>query len=124
MEVVGVLIAVQSFRLRSRFSQSKELQDGMARLALDRFLKQNKIRSKIRLLSSVKQKEPVAYGIFVWTIILPEKIEQRLNKEELKSLLAHEVAHLVRGDVWWLWIGRVLCSCLAFQPLNLLARRR
>jgi beta-lactamase regulating signal transducer with metallopeptidase domain len=122
--VGGVMIAVQSFRLRSRFSRARELQGGTARLALDRFLKRNKVRGKIRLLSSTKQKEPVAYGIFVWTIILPEQIEQRLNKEELKALLAHEVAHLVRGDVWWLWIGRVLCSCLAFQPLNLLARRR
>jgi len=77
-----------------------------------------------RLLSSDAFHEPVAYGLVRWTIVLPNGMERRLGKDELKSLLAHELAHLVRGDVLWLWIGRVLCSCLAFQPLNFLARRR
>jgi hypothetical protein len=33
------------------------------------------------------------------------------------------LAHLVRGDSLWLGISRAVCSCLAFQPLNHLARR-
>jgi hypothetical protein len=49
---------------------------------------------------------------------------RRLGRDELEALLAHELAHLVRGDVLWLWTGRLLCSCLAIQPLNFLARRR
>jgi BlaR1 peptidase M56 len=56
--------------------------------------------------------------------VLPDGIEQQLSPSELTALLAHEVAHLVRRDPWWLVIGEVLCSCLAFQPLNFLARRR
>ena len=68
--------------------------------------------------------EPFACGVFRWTIVLPAGIERELSQAELKALLAHEVAHLVRRDPWWLWLGEVLCTCLAFQPLNFLARRR
>jgi hypothetical protein len=46
-----------------------------------------------------------------------------LPPDELRALLAHELAHLVRGDSLWLGISRAVCSCLAFQPLNQLARR-
>ncbi|MBP86430.1 MAG: hypothetical protein CMJ64_06910 [Planctomycetaceae bacterium] len=100
------------------------MKDGTARRTLDRFLKRHKIRRRIRLLTARNQSEPIAYGLFRWTIVLPEGAEDRLERNELKALLAHEVAHLVRGDVRWLWAGRVLCTCFAFQPLNFLARKR
>ncbi|MBC8354085.1 MAG: M56 family metallopeptidase [Planctomycetes bacterium] len=122
--VGGLLLILQTTRLRLRFGRGRVLRTGTARTALDRFLKRHKIRGRIRLLSSNKHCEPIAYGLFRWTIVLPEGTEERLERTELKALLAHEVAHLVRGDVRWLWVGRVLCTCCAFQPLNFLARRR
>ncbi|MBC8290654.1 MAG: M56 family metallopeptidase [Planctomycetes bacterium] len=67
--------------------------------------------------------EPVASGVLRWTIIIPHGVEQRLNREQIEGLLAHELAHLVRGDTAWLWVGNIVCSCLWFQPLNFLARR-
>lgn len=120
----GALFALHSWRLRMRFATSRPLTRGRARDALDRFLKRNRIRRRVRLLVSADHHEPVTYGLWVWTIVLPQRTEDRLGNEELKALIAHEVAHLVRGDVWWLWIGRLICTCLAFQPLNLVARRQ
>jgi hypothetical protein len=67
---------------------------------------------------------PFACGLWHWTIVLPAGIEQGLTRGEMKALLAHEVAHLVRRDPWWLFLGAILCSCLVFQPLNLVARLR
>jgi beta-lactamase regulating signal transducer with metallopeptidase domain len=119
----GLLLIVQTTRLRLRFGGARVLLTGSVRNTLDGFLKRHKIRGKIRLLASQKHCEPIAYGLFRWTIVLPEAVEDRLTPNELKALLAHEVAHLVRGDVRWLWIGRALCTCCAFQPLNFLARR-
>ena len=120
----GLLLVFQSVRLRSRFASARILKDGPARRTLDRFLKRNRIKRRVRLLASSRHAEPVTYGLVTWTIVLPENTEQRLAGDELKALLSHEVAHLVRGDVWWLWVGRVLCTCLAFQPLNWLARKK
>ena len=81
----GQGLVVQSMRLRLRFARARPLTDGPARRVLDRFLKRNKIRRRVRLLSSSKHHEPVAYGLFVGTIILPEGTEQRLPKDELKA---------------------------------------
>jgi len=118
------MLVVQTSHFYRRCTGSRVIGDGPARRILDRLRQKNSIRRRVRLLSSDAFDEPVAFGLVRWTIVLPTGMEQRLGKDELKALLAHELAHLVRGDVRWLWIGRVLCSCLAFQPLNFLARRR
>lgn len=76
-----------------------------------------------RLLSAPYCAEPAAFGVFRRTIVLPARAERDLSADELRALLAHELAHLVRGDNWWLLAGRLVCSLLAFQPLNRLAHR-
>ncbi|WP_010584196.1 M56 family metallopeptidase [Schlesneria paludicola] len=66
--------------------------------------------------------QPFACGVIHPTVVLPQGIEDTLTTDELRALLAHEVAHLVRRDPIWQWIVEILCTCLAFQPLNFLAR--
>lgn len=123
--LLGVLrIAVQNISLRRRLAAATDVRHAVACRLLDRLLRGNRVRRSVRLLSSSGFSEPVAFGLWHWTIVLPVGLEHRLRKEELRALLAHELAHLVRGDVWWLWVGRVLGTCFAFQPLNLLARNR
>ncbi|MBS0201687.1 MAG: M56 family metallopeptidase [Planctomycetes bacterium] len=96
---------------------------GPARNQLNRLISQG---DSIRLLSAgpAIDTEPFACGLCRWTIVLPAGIEQELAPAELRALLAHEVAHLVRRDPWWLLLSEILCTCFAFQPLNFLARRR
>ncbi|MDP7303499.1 MAG: hypothetical protein QGG09_10380, partial [Pirellulaceae bacterium] len=48
----GTLFVIQSLRMQTRFATSRLLKDGPARKAIDRFLKRNGIRRKIRLLTS------------------------------------------------------------------------
>lgn len=74
--------------------------------------------------SPARSIEPFACGLFEWTIVLPDRLEQQMPPDELRALLGHEVAHLIRRDPWWQCIGEVLCTALIFQPLNLLARRQ
>lgn len=93
------------------------------RKLLDSVCESRGVTRKVRLLRSDQFVEPVAYGLLSWTILLPAQIEKRLNRDELTALLSHELAHLKRGDIVWLLIGRVLTTCFAFQPLNFLARR-
>ena len=76
----------------------------------------------IRLLIVPSFSEPAAFGIWRPTIVLPPSCEA-LPREELRAVLAHELGHIVRGDVWWLLIGRVLTTVLGIQPLNRIARR-
>jgi beta-lactamase regulating signal transducer with metallopeptidase domain len=87
-------------------------------------LRRANVRRRVRLLVSTSDRPPAAFGLFRWTIVLPQELIPTLQPDELRALLGHEVAHLARGDAVWLWIGRIACACLAFQPLNFLARGR
>ena len=91
---------------------------------LDELRQQLGIRQHIELLTSEQFTEPVAFGLWHWKIVLPANLDSRLSESEFTSLLAHEIAHLARGDVLWLHIGRLLTSVFAWQPLNFLARRQ
>ena len=123
--VAGALRLIwQTCSLQDRLRRCHQIVDGPAREVLDELIQGASVRGKVTLLVSKKYPEPLAFGVFRWRILLPAGIEQRLSRDELTALLAHELAHLVRRDTAWLWVGRVLCSCLAFQPLNLVARRR
>ena len=117
-------LVLQSLLFRRHVRDCVPVDSGMVRETLGRVLRRAKISREIKLEESTKLREPVAFGLRRWRIVLPLGIEEKLNAEELRALLGHEVAHLVRGDTAWLWVGRVLCGCFAFQPLNFLARRQ
>ena len=57
-------------------------------------------------------------------VCLPRRALLELEPEEQDSMLAHEVAHLVRRDPYWLVLARAIEVVFFFQPLNRLARRR
>jgi beta-lactamase regulating signal transducer with metallopeptidase domain len=113
----------QSIVFRRRLAGCQEICEGTARRLLDELCAELPPGRSIRLLSSAHDPEPAAFCLRQWTIVLPRRAERDLAEDELRALLAHEVAHLVRGDVAWLGVWRVVCSCLAFQPLNHVARR-
>ena len=116
-------LVLQTCAFHRRIVRCRPITSGLVRSLLDELLIRTSIDRNVSLLSSAKYPEPVAFGVFRWRIVLPVGIEQNLSRDELKALLGHELAHLVRGDAIWLWIGHILCSCFAFQPLNFLARR-
>jgi len=114
----------QSLWLSRYFADCRIVETGVAAEELARLLKQHAPRARVRLLASERYSEPAAFGLLRWSIVLPARAETELTRAELRSLLAHELAHLVRRDVWWLYLGRLLCTAFAYQPLNFLARRQ
>ena len=88
------------------------------------FLSSRKIRKRIQLMQSDLIDQPMACGWIRKRIVLNPGVADQLNDQEFEGLIAHEVAHLVRGDWFWLVVGRLFCTCFAFQPLNFLARNR
>ncbi len=78
------------------------------------------IDQKIVLTSSENLCSPLAIGR--GEICLPERSFTDLSAEQQQSMLAHELAHIVRKDTIWLKIGNFLETVLFFQPLNRLMR--
>jgi hypothetical protein len=59
---------------------------------------------------------PVVIGSVKPVILLPIALASRLSPALVEAVLAHELAHLRRGDIWALAVQRVVETILFFHP--------
>jgi beta-lactamase regulating signal transducer with metallopeptidase domain len=90
--------------------------------ALRHLMREGRMTREVRLTISDRLTSPVALGS--GEICLPSRAMSELGPVRIESILAHELAHLVRRDPSWLTLSRVMEALFFFQPLNVLARRR
>ena len=76
---------------------------------------------RVTLSCSRTLRVPVA---FAREICLPVRALRELPHDELRALLAHEAAHVVRRDAAWLMIAAAVRALGWWQPLNLVAAAR
>lgn len=57
-------------------------------------------------------------------LILPASLFAKLETGQLDAILAHELAHLRRGDPWIRWLELFTVACYWWHPLLPLIRRR
>jgi beta-lactamase regulating signal transducer with metallopeptidase domain/thiol-disulfide isomerase/thioredoxin len=60
---------------------------------------------------------PFACGLFQPAIMLPQKLVQELPSDEISALLAHEIAHFRRHDLFWCVGWRWMQAVCWFHPL-------
>lgn len=124
MALVGMVRLVRSWlgllRLRREAERvtSGEIAD-VARRILNRF----GCTRKLEIWVTPSIQGPMVAGLARWRLFLPKEFLQRLDESELEAVIAHELAHLVRGDALWLMAGQWISCLFFFQPLNHVARR-
>ncbi|MCP3059282.1 peptidase M56 [Myxococcus sp. K38C18041901] len=69
------------------------------------------------LLVSDQVTSPLATGLLEPVVVLPTRAVRRLPLAGLRMALAHEVAHLRRGDLWLGWVPALAEALLFFHPL-------
>lgn len=115
----AIWLLIRSAWFRWRLRNARRIERGRPLGLLRELLPQ---AQRVRLLIVPGFAEPAAFGLLRPTIVLPPSCES-LDREALRAVLAHELGHIARGDLWWLTIGRVLTTVFGFQPLNRIARR-
>lgn len=60
---------------------------------------------------------PMLLGLLHPVVVLPEQVVSRMDRDELQPVLAHELAHLKRGDLLWSLVTSLACGLLFFHPL-------
>lgn len=75
------------------------------------------------LIVSKQVPGPMAIGVKKAAILLPTRILNRLNLTDLKAVLAHELAHCQRGDLWLNWVQLLLLAVWWFHPVLWLINR-
>ena len=97
--IVGVM-GVRYFRCwRIIRCAGEQLQPELNQL-LERLCKELKVKRRVRLLITKSRMGPAVMGLFRPTIILPEVITGSRSLQELEPILAHELIHIRRGDLW------------------------
>ncbi|MBN8473037.1 biotin transporter BioY [Corallococcus exiguus] len=81
------------------------------------------LRRPPTLLVSDEVVSPLAAGLVSPVIVLPAKALRDLPEDSLRMALAHEVAHLRRGDLWLGWVPALAETVLFFHPLARQAAR-
>jgi uncharacterized protein (TIGR03435 family) len=72
--------------------------------------------AELPVLSSPRLLEPGVFGILHPVLLLPEGISDRLNPEQLRTILAHEICHLRRHDNLTAAIHMVVEALFWFHP--------
>lgn len=107
-----------AWRLRGRTT----IEAGPRRADLDDLLRRAGPERPVRLTRSDAVAGPVALP--GGEICLPDRAGPALDRDEERAVLAHELAHVRRGDTVRLLALRLLERLLFLQPLNRLAFRR
>jgi beta-lactamase regulating signal transducer with metallopeptidase domain len=123
--LAAVLLArflVARTRFMRTMGQRTSATHTLAGNSLRHLLRESRLARDVRLTVSDRLTSPVALSAD--EICLPSRALSELDPVRIESILAHELAHLVRRDPAWLTIARVIEAIFFFQPLNVLARRR
>jgi beta-lactamase regulating signal transducer with metallopeptidase domain len=83
--------------------------DAAARLALG-------VDSRVLLAWSAEAPVPMVTGLLRPVVLIPSSMRARPN-EELRLAVAHELAHVRRGDLWLGWIPALAEALFWFHPL-------
>ena len=71
----------------------------------------------VRVLESGESASPFVAGFLRPVLVLPEGLAQTVTKAQLRLILAHEMAHIRRGDLWLSLMAQVARTLLWFFPL-------
>jgi hypothetical protein len=72
---------------------------------------------------SAEDRVPLAFGLFHPTVVLPRRFVDELRPDELRLVLAHELAHHRRGDLWLNGLQNALAAVWWFDPIYWLLSR-
>ncbi len=109
-------------RLRSALAAREPVGSGPGRRALEAAASEADLADGVRLSRCPDLDGPVALP--GREICVPARLLRELEEDQLRAVLAHETAHLARGDTTVLLVLEAARRALFFQPLLRLARRR
>jgi len=83
-----------------------------------------KVKRSVRLLVSTGRVGPAVIGVLRPTVLLPAVLVEGKSNEALKPLLAHELIHVRRGDLWYGMLQVIAQALWWCHPLVWWAGRR
>jgi beta-lactamase regulating signal transducer with metallopeptidase domain len=117
MLVFGGRLLWAYFALRRKLARCEPVQDEAILRALASTQQKLGIRRHVGLLVTAEPISPCVVGAWRPQLVMPELALTELDERSLRQVFCHELAHVVRGDLWTNWL--MLCArCLHwFNPV-------
>ncbi len=123
--ILGLFSVIAAFvALRRQLHDRQPLREGVLPVLLERLRARAGIGRRVPLTLAPRLRIPMAVGVVQPEIVVPTQAAAELSAEHQESLLAHELAHVLRRDPAWRLVGLLAERVLFFQPLNRLASSR
>jgi beta-lactamase regulating signal transducer with metallopeptidase domain len=97
--------------------EARPLEDATLQHALATLGRELGLTRLPRLLVSECAPSPLALGLTHPEVILPRKALETLSPLQQRMALAHELAHVRRGDLWLGWVPALARAVFFFHPL-------
>jgi beta-lactamase regulating signal transducer with metallopeptidase domain len=111
-----LLLIRRMFLVRGLLAKSGKPSESMVN-TLKRCRKEMGVHRPILLRISRVAAGPSVCGLFRPTILIPQSLLHRLKREDLRTILLHELAHIKRGDLWISLIQTILQIVYFYNPL-------
>ena len=102
--LLGLKLLATALVLRRRLSACRPVTDAAVLDLLDACRRRLGLRRTPALLVTPECLSPCIVGTWSPRIVLPESLVTQSSPARLRHVLAHELAHLVRGDLWTNWL--------------------
>jgi HEAT repeat protein/beta-lactamase regulating signal transducer with metallopeptidase domain len=116
-------IGRQWSRLRAATHQARLVTDGDIAVEFRQVVEQFGLRRSPRLIISDEIRSPIVFGVLRQTVMLPSTTINGRPASELRTILAHEMAHIYRRDPWLIWLQLILLAAWWFNPVLWLLNR-
>jgi beta-lactamase regulating signal transducer with metallopeptidase domain len=117
------LVAREWLRARRLYRACRDAEDGWLQERLAELAFLLGVRKLPRILLAEGRGSPLLVGSGGAAVLLPASVLKDYSREELELMLAHELAHLKRGDLLWSWLPAIAHWLFFFHPLVWLANR-
>lgn len=117
--IMILLVVYSHYRIRYLIKNSIDYYNHAFNNILANCVNAVNVSSNVRLIYTNKISSPSLYGIINPTIIIPLKIAQNIDSDELRYILLHELSHLKRKDVFLNWAITFLQCIYWFNPIIL-----
>ena len=126
--IVGIFIGMFVVAIRFTYflvwlRRSPAPQANQIATLVDKLRHQLGIRTSVKIRVLSRPVGPAVIGLFRPTILLPAAIVEHKSAAEIEPLVAHELIHIRRGDLWWAALQTLATRLLWFHPLVWLASK-
>jgi len=115
----GLRYGIAWLRLRHRLRLCQPVSESATLQLLERAKQKLGVRFlRPQLLVSPEPVSPYVVGTLKPRIVVPESVLETMAPHDIEFILAHELAHVRRGDVWMQWLMIVTQTLHWFNPFS------